>query len=164
MSKFSIKEELKNLSPTNPHHVLALGFGSGLSPIIPGTIGTLAAIPFYLILSYLTPMAYLAAIVLGLIVGIYSCHRTTRDIGIDDHGGIVWDEFIGFFITMIGAPAGWGWIVIGFILFRIFDILKPQPIRWIDSHLSGGLGIMLDDVLAGAMALIVLQALAFFIL
>lgn len=143
-----------------PHHWLAFGFGSGLSPWAPGTAGTLAAIPLYLLLAQLPLALYLALLVLLFLIGIWACDRTSADLGVHDAPAIVWDEFVGFFITMAAAPAGWIWIPIGFLLFRLFDILKPWPIGWLDRQVEGGLGIMLDDVLAGAMAWLVLQLLA----
>lgn len=143
-----------------PHHWLAFGFGSGLSPWAPGTAGTLAAIPLYLLLAQLPLALYLALLVLLFLIGIWACERTSADLGVHDAPAIVWDEFVGFFITMAAAPAGWIWIAIGFALFRLFDILKPWPIGWLDRQVGGGLGIMIDDVLAGAMAWVVLQLLA----
>ena len=147
----------------NPIHFLAFGLGSGASPKAPGTVGTLAAIPFFLLLQPLALHWYLLVLVVTFVIGIYLCGKTSDDLGVHDHGGIVWDEFVGYWITMFAAPAGWLWIIIGFILFRIFDIAKPWPIGWADKHVHGGLGIMLDDVLAGLMALACLQLLALFI-
>lgn len=144
----------------DPVHVLAFGFGSGLSAIAPGTVGTLAAVPLYLMLQVLPLWAYLLSTLLVILLGIAICGISARRLGVHDHPGIVWDEFAGFFVTMIAAPAGWVWILIGFVLFRFFDVLKPWPIGWLDRRLHGGLGIMLDDVLAGIYALIVLQLLA----
>lgn len=141
----------------NPIHFVAFGFGSGAAPVAPGTFGTLAAIPFYLLLQYLPLSSYLLVMAVAFAVGCWLCEITSRDIGVHDHGGIVWDEFVGFWITMIAAPPGWLWIIVGFVLFRFFDILKPWPIRWIDKKVHGGFGIMLDDVLAGLFALAVLQ-------
>ncbi len=143
----------------NPIHFVAFGFGSGAAPVAPGTFGTLAAVPFYLLLQYLPLGSYLLVLVVAFAVGCWLCDITSRDIGVHDHGGIVWDEFVGFWITMIAAPPGWLWIVIGFALFRLFDILKPWPIRWVDKRVHGGFGIMLDDVLAGIFALAALQLL-----
>lgn len=143
----------------DPVHFLAFGFGSGLAPWAPGTAGTLVAVPLYLLLAPLPLVAYLAIIVLGFAVGVYLCGASSRKLGVHDHSGIVWDEFIGFFITMIAAPAGGLWLLLGFLLFRLFDVLKPWPIRWLDRHVHGGVGIMLDDVLAGVYALAVLQLL-----
>ena len=93
----------------------------------------------------------------GFALGVWICDRTARDLGVHDHPAIVWDEVIGYFVTMITAPPGWVWIVAGFALFRLFDILKPWPIRWIDRHVHGGVGIMLDDVLAGVFAWLSMQ-------
>ena len=157
------KPELAALKLSNPLHLLALGFGSGLSPVMPGTMGTLAAIPLYLLVQGLPLWAYLGLLVLGFVAGIKICEAATRAIGRHDHGAIVWDEIIGFGITMIAAPAGWGWIAAGFVLFRIFDIAKPWPIRWFDRRVHGGVGIMLDDVIAGLFALACLQGLAAFL-
>jgi phosphatidylglycerophosphatase A len=92
------------------------------------------------------------------------CGKTASDIGVHDHGGIVWDEFIGFWLTMFLAPPGLIWLVLGFALFRLFDIIKPWPIRWFDKHVHGGFGIMIDDVLAGLMALVCLQLIAALVL
>ncbi|MCW8884519.1 MAG: phosphatidylglycerophosphatase A [Motiliproteus sp.] len=141
----------------NPVHLLAFGFGSGLAPKAPGTWGTLAAVPPYLLLAELPLLPYLAIILISFVIGIYLCGRTSEDLGVHDHGGIVWDEFVGLWITLIAVPAGWQWLLAGFVLFRIFDIAKPWPIRWADKQVSGGFGIMLDDVLAGVYAWACLQ-------
>jgi len=140
-----------------PIQFLALGFGSGLAPKAPGTFGTLTAIPLFLLLTMLTPLNYLLAVVLMSVAGVYICGKAAADVGVHDHPAIVWDEFIGFFITMFMIPVSWQSILVGFILFRLFDILKPWPISFIDKNLSGGLGIMLDDILAGAFALVIMQ-------
>lgn len=145
----------------NPIHFLAFGLGSGASPKAPGTVGTLAAIIPYLWFQHWSLSAYLIMLVVTTLVGIWLCDRTSKDIGVHDHGGIVWDEFVGFWLTMTMAPAGWGWIVLGFILFRIFDIFKPWPIHWADQKVSGGVGIMLDDIIAGIYAAAILQFMAF---
>jgi len=143
----------------NPLHLLAFGLGSGGVPKAPGTAGTLAAIPLYLLLSSCSVTVYLAVVVTMLIFGVWLCGKVSEDLGVHDHGGIVWDEWVGFLITMIWAPTGWLWVLIGFSLFRLFDIWKPWPIGYLDRHLSGGLGIMLDDVLAGVYSLVLLQVL-----
>ena len=142
----------------NPVHFLAFGFGSGCAPKAPGTAGTLAAVPLYLLLGQLPWILYLAAVLLALLAGIWICGRTSRDLGVHDHGGIVWDEFVGYWLTMALAPQGWFWVCGGFLVFRFFDILKPFPIGWLDSKVGGGLGIMLDDVLAGIYGWFCLQA------
>jgi len=137
----------------NPIHGLAFGFGSGLSPKAPGTMGTLAAIPLYLLMSSLPLGWYVAVLIATFGIGVYLCDKTSKDLGVHDHPGIVWDEFVGYWITMLAAPAGWLWIVVGFLWFRLFDVLKPWPINWLDAKVEGGFGIMIDDVLAGFMAL-----------
>ncbi|MGM0594395.1 MAG: phosphatidylglycerophosphatase A family protein [Pseudomonadota bacterium] len=147
----------------DPRHFLALGFGSGLAPVAPGTFGTLAALPLYLLLQPLAPLLYLAVVLLALIVGVWLCQVTARQLGVHDHPGIVWDEFVGLWITLFAAPGGWYWLLLGFLLFRFFDVIKPWPIRWIDRRVEGGLGIMLDDVLAGIFGLAVMQLLAWWI-
>jgi phosphatidylglycerophosphatase A len=146
---------------THPVHFLAFGFGSGLSPKAPGTAGTIVAVVLYLLLAQLPLTAYLLMLLMTFAAGIYLCDRSSKLLGVHDHGGIVWDEFVGYWITMLLAPSGWLWIVMGFFLFRLFDILKPFPINILDKHVDGGLGIMLDDVLAGIFACICLQLIAF---
>ncbi|MCK5918877.1 MAG: phosphatidylglycerophosphatase A [Cocleimonas sp.] len=142
---------------TNPIHFLAFGFGSGLAPFAPGTFGTLAAIPLYLLMINFSLPVYLVITLFSVFIGFWLCGRSSEMLGVHDHSGIVWDEFAGFFITMIAAPQGWQWIVIGFALFRLFDIWKPWPINIIDKKVQGGVGIMMDDVIAGIYALVVLQ-------
>ncbi|MBT3348121.1 MAG: phosphatidylglycerophosphatase A [Thiotrichales bacterium] len=142
---------------SSPTHLFAFGFGSGLAPIAPGTAGTLAAIPIYLLIEGLSLPLYLGFILISFLFGVVICGRTGDALGEHDHGGIVWDEFVGFWITMIAAPSGWIWIALGFILFRIFDIWKPWPINWADQKVAGGLGVMLDDVIAGVYAALFLQ-------
>ncbi len=140
-----------------PIQFLALGFGSGLAPKAPGTFGTLAAIPLFLLLAMLPPSLYLIAVILMSIAGIYICGKAAEDVGVHDHPAIVWDEFVGFFITMFMVPVSWQSVLVGFLLFRLFDILKPWPISFIDKKMTGGLGIMFDDVLAGVFALVIMQ-------
>jgi phosphatidylglycerophosphatase A len=147
----------------NPIHLLAFGFGSGAAPKAPGTWGTLAAVLIYWPLSQLSPEHYLLMLLVASVMGIYICGQTARDLGVHDHGSIVWDEFVGFWITMFAAPVGWVWVVVGFVLFRFFDIIKPWPISWIDKKITGGFGIMLDDVIAGVMAAVVLQGIAWWL-
>ena len=147
----------------NPIHLLAFGFGSGAAPKAPGTWGTLAAVLIYWPLSQLSPEHYLLMLLVTSVMGIYICGQTAKDLGVHDHGSIVWDEFVGFWITMFAAPVGWVWVVVGFVLFRFFDIIKPWPISWIDKKITGGFGIMLDDVIAGVMAAVVLQGIAWWL-
>lgn len=141
----------------NPLHLLSLGFGSGLMPFAPGTFGTLMAIPFYLVIAQLDVPYYLAFILFAFGLGVYLCQYTSTALGVHDHSGIVWDEFVGFWITMIAVPVTWQWIVAGFVLFRVFDIVKPWPVKVVDKRMTGGFGIMFDDVLAGLYALGCLQ-------
>ena len=144
---------------TNPVHFLAFGFGSGLAPFAPGTFGTLAAIPLYLLMQPLSLPLYLLITVVVCIVGIWICGKSSEILGVHDHSGIVWDEFAGYFITMIAAPTGWFWVLLGFALFRLFDIWKPWPISVLDKKVHGGFGIMVDDILAGVFALGCLQVI-----
>lgn len=142
----------------NPVHFLAFGLGSGAAPVAPGTFGTLAAVPLYLLLAQLPLLLYLLAVLLAFAVGVWLCGRCAADLGEHDHGGIVWDEFVGYWLTMLAAPEGWQWVLAGFVLFRFFDVLKPFPISYFDRHIHGGFGIMFDDALAGSFAWFVLQA------
>ena len=119
------------------------------------------AVILYLLLSRLPLPVYLLILLLAFAGGIYLCGRSSELLGVHDHGGIVWDEFVGYWITMLVAPAGWQWILIGFVLFRLFDILKPFPINVFDRHVHGGLGIMIDDAIAGSFAWLCLQLIAF---
>lgn len=156
----------ERLSPRlllHPTGLLALGFGSGLVPGAPGTAGTVAAIPVYLLVQALDWPLYLALTALLFVAGIAICARTARRLGVHDHPGIVWDEIVGYLVTMTLAPSGWPWIVTGFVLFRFFDVIKPWPIRWCDRHVHGGFGIMLDDLIAGLFAAALLQLLAVYL-
>ena len=143
----------------NPIHLLAFGFGAGLSPKAPGTMGTIVAVLIYLLLPSMPPIIYAGLILLSFVFGIWICGKTAEDLGVHDHGGIVWDEFVGYWVTMFMAPSGLFWVLLGFVLFRLLDIFKPWPIKWADKELAGGLGIMLDDVLAGIMAALCMKAL-----
>lgn len=142
-------------------HWLAQGFGAGRIPYAPGTFGTLVAVPIYLLLMGLAPWLYGAVVLLLFAVGVWAVSVTGHDLGAHDHQSIVLDEVVGFLITMFLAPPGWVWIVTGFVLFRLFDTWKPYPICLIDRRLNNGLGCMLDDVLAGVYALVVLQGAAY---
>lgn len=159
-----MKRPKRNVVPPsvwrNPIHFLAFGFGSGTAPYAPGTFGTVAAIPLYLLLvHFLEWPAYLAVVGLLFVFGVWLCSRTERDIGVHDHSGIVWDEFVGYFVTMAFIPPVWPWVIAGFFLFRLFDIWKPFPIRQAERRFGGGFGNMIDDLLAGIYANLVLQLL-----
>ncbi len=143
----------------NPVHLLSLGFGSGLAAKAPGTFGALAALPFWYALQFLPPVYYVLVLILAFALGVYLCGATADALGVHDHGGIVWDEFVGLWIALFMVPMHFGWIALGFALFRLFDIWKPWPIRLLDAKVHGGFGIMIDDVLAGIYAYLVLQFL-----
>lgn len=147
---------------SNPICFLAFGFGSGLAPKAPGTFGTLAAMPLYLLASKLSLSAYVGLTVLLFLIGVWLCGRCEQILSVRDHSGIVWDEFVGLFITLAGTPVSWPAMAAGFFLFRLFDVLKPWPISWFDRRIHGGLGIMLDDAVAGLFAWSVLFALLHF--
>lgn len=150
---------VKDLSSTA--NFIALGAGLGLAPKAPGTFGTLLGIP----LLFLMPAnlaVYLIVVVVLFALGVWCCDVCAKNLGVHDHPGIVWDEVVGYLITMIAVPKTFTWIVVGFILFRFFDILKPWPISWVDKQVEGGMGIMLDDVLAAIFALIVIHIALYF--
>jgi phosphatidylglycerophosphatase A len=142
-------------------HLLSLGFGTGLVPKLPGTAGTVVGVVLFLPLQYLPWQYYLAVTLVMFVAGIWLCGRTADRLGVHDHPAIVWDEIVGYLVTMCLAPPGWMWLLAGFILFRIFDIWKPWPIRWLDKQVRGGLGIMLDDLLAAVYAMICIQIIAY---
>jgi len=138
---------------SDPVLFLAFGFGSGLAKKAPGTFGTLAAVPLYLALVQAQSLiVYSVVTLLVILVGVWICGQAAEKLGEHDFGGIVWDEIAGLLVTMWLVPFTWQAVALGFILFRVFDIVKPWPIRWIDRQVHGGLGIMLDDVLAGVFA------------
>jgi phosphatidylglycerophosphatase A len=151
---------LPKLILTTPEHFIAFGFGLGLAPVAPGTFGTLAALPFWLVLMWLPLQWYALALGVLFAFGCWVCGRSARLLGKDDYGGIVFDEIVGFLVTCIPLlPAlhlkqGYfaHWLVAAFVLFRFFDVLKPWPIRELERRIHGGFGIMLDDVLAGVYA------------
>ncbi len=157
------KDLLQRVRLSKPSHLLAFGFGSGLARFMPGTFGSLAAIPFVYALSFLPLWGYLLLTLLATLVGIWICDVAAEDLKVHDHPSIVWDEFAGMFITFIAIPLNPLSLILGFALFRFFDIVKPWPIRWADKQVEGGLGIMLDDVIAGVFAAVALHAVLFFI-
>lgn len=142
---------------THPVHLLAYGFGAGLFPKAPGTMGTVVAIPIYLLLMWAGPAVYFGFLAVALVAGVYICGYTAKRMGVDDPGPVVWDEVVGYLITMIWVPLGAIWVLAGFLLFRLFDIWKPWPIGWFDRNVKGGLGIMLDDVVAAIFACAILN-------
>ncbi|MCO5107994.1 MAG: phosphatidylglycerophosphatase A [Burkholderiaceae bacterium] len=135
--------------------LLALGFGSGLSPRAPGTVGTLWAwLAFVVLDRWLEPAAWAAVLVVGAAVGIWACGKTARDLGVADHGSIVWDEIVAFWLVLLFVPAGFAAQFAAFLVFRFFDIVKPPPIRYFDATLEGGFGVMFDDLLAALYTLL----------
>ncbi len=144
----------------HPAHFIALGFGAGLSPVAPGTMGTLVAIPMALLLrAYGGEMAYVAVVVLLLAIGAWAAHVTGRSLGVPDSGAIVIDEIAAFLLVLFFVGPGWVRVVIAFAIFRAFDIFKPPPIRQLDASMKNGVGVMLDDVLAAGYTLVVLALL-----
>jgi phosphatidylglycerophosphatase A len=168
MSIFLATEFGKNkLTPkqimTDPVLFLAFGFGSGLAKKAPGTCGTVAAVPLYWLFAHSNSWLYSVLTLLVTAVGVWICDSAAKKLAEHDFGGIVWDEIAGYLITLWFVPYSVSAMLWGFVLFRVFDILKPFPIRWIDKHVEGGLGIMLDDVLAAIFAGILLRLIMNFI-
>ena len=147
--------------PRSALHWIAFGAGAGLAPRAPGTAGTAVAIPIYATLAAQPIATYLLAVALVTAAGIWICGRAARDLGVHDHPGIVLDEIAGFLVTMTALPFDWPWIVAGFVAFRVLDIAKPWPISLADRKIGGGLGIVLDDVMAGALACAALHAVRY---
>jgi phosphatidylglycerophosphatase A len=143
----------------DPVHLLAFGFGSGAAARAPGTWGSLAAIPIWLVFVWVPPVVYWVIVLIAFLVGIWLCGKTASDLKVHDHGGIVWDEFVGMWIVLGLFPGSLLGVLMAFALFRLFDVVKPWPISWLDKHLPGGLGIMFDDVVAGFMAMASLFAI-----
>lgn len=140
---------------SHPAHLLSFGFGSGLMRKAPGTFGTLVAFPLYWFLaSRLPDVVFLFVLVMAFALGVLICNITGKALGVADYGGIVWDEIVAFMLVLFFTPPGWGWALLAFVLFRIFDIVKPPPIRYFDSNWHGGLGVMFDDLLAAGYALL----------
>ena len=151
--------QLRKVALSTPAGFLAFGFGAGLSPRAPGTVGTLVAIPIALLLDSQPVLLQLALVTLLFVAGIYFCGQTSRRLGVHDHGGIVWDEITGFLYCAIAAPATVTGYIAAVVLFRIFDIFKPWPIRMVDEKLKGGFGIMFDDIIAAAYTAAILVSL-----
>ncbi len=141
----------------HPANIFSFGFGTGLSRYAPGTVGSLLGIPAFLLLPYHNIPVYLLWVIALFAFGVWCCSATTRYLDTHDHGGIVWDELVGMLIALIAVPASLPYLLLGFLLFRLFDIWKPWPIGWVDKRVHGGFGIMLDDIIAGVMACIAMQ-------
>jgi phosphatidylglycerophosphatase A len=142
---------------SHPAHFVALGFGSGLAPFAPGTFGTLLALPiFWWLEPRLKPTDFLILLGGMYVVGVWVCDKTGRDMGVEDHKAIVWDEITAFLIVLFFTPGTLLWQAFAFLLFRLFDIFKPGPIHAIERMFRGGFGVMVDDVVAAFFALICL--------
>lgn len=143
----------------HPAHLIAFGFGSGLVPKAPGTAGTLLGLPLYWAILAIAPDLpnQIILLVATFVLGVWACGRAGRALGVADHGGMVWDEIVGFALVLLFIPAGVAWLVLAFALFRLFDILKPWPIRLADTRLKGGFGVMFDDLLAALYAIAVIK-------
>ena len=142
----------------HPAGWLATGLGCGFAPRAPGTVGTLAALlPWWLWLRELPPWHYALVLGCAFALGVWAADWVIAQIGIEDPGVVVWDEFTGVWLALFLAPPGWTWMLAGFAFFRLFDIWKPWPVRWADRAVHGGFGAMFDDLLAGAYAWLALQ-------
>jgi phosphatidylglycerophosphatase A len=140
-------------------HFLALGFGTGLSPLAPGTVGTLLAFPLYAVLAQRLSPAVVAGAIAGLFaMGVWACGRAGRDLGLADHGSMNWDEIVAFLAVLLFTPPGLAWQAAAFLAFRFFDVVKPPPIRHVERKVKGGLGVMLDDLIAAFYTLLLLAA------
>jgi phosphatidylglycerophosphatase A len=142
-----------------PAHFFALGFGAGLSKVAPGTLGTLVALPLFSILMQAPELVHYTTILVLFVLGIPLCEVAGKNLGVSDHGSIVWDEIVAMLLVLEFTPLAWQWWVVAFLLFRLFDIWKPFPIRQCDAKLKGGFGVMFDDLLAAIYAIITLKAL-----
>ncbi len=146
----------------HPAHFVACGFGSGLSPRAPGTAGTVFAwLSFPLLRPWMSDLELLGFLALCFVVGIAAVHKTGSDLGVVDHGSIVWDEIVPFWLVLLFCPPGWLWQATAFFLFRFFDISKLQPARYFDEKVKNGFGVMSDDLVAAGYALLVLAVLRF---
>lgn len=142
---------------SSPAHLVAMGFGTGLSPFAPGTVGTLLGFPLYWLLAqWLSPLAIVAVAVPLFAIGAWACQRTGRALGVADHGSMVWDEVVAFLVILAFTPPTFGWQVAAFFVFRFFDVVKPPPVRYFDRTLKNGFGVMFDDLLAAVYTLVAL--------
>jgi phosphatidylglycerophosphatase A len=161
----SLMIRARQIALGSPDGFLAFGLGSGLLTRAPGTMGTLVAVPFALLLPMLDGFSFAAFILVAFLGGCWICGRVAERLGVEDYGGIVWDEMVGYWIAVAWVPLEWYWLLAGFVLFRFFDIVKPWPIDALDAKIEGGFGIMLDDVVAGVYTAILLAGAeaAFFV-
>ena len=144
---------------SHPARLVAFGFGAGLVPVAPGTWGKLLALPVFLLVSpRLEPVEFLLMLLALFALGVWACDVTGRSLGNSDHGGMVWDETVAFLLVLFFTPAGLHWQALAFLIFRLFDILKPPPIRYYERTFKNGFGVMLDDLIAAFYTLLVLAA------
>lgn len=150
---------------SHPAHFIACGLGSGLSPFAPGTAGTLFAWATFPVLRHTLPtdLPLLVFLLVCFVGGVVAAHRTGRDLGVVDHGSIVWDEIVPFWLVLVFCPAGWLWQTAAFFLFRVYDIVKPYPANYFDEKVKNGFGVMADDVFAGAYTILTLAVAKFVI-
>lgn len=141
---------------SNPLHFIALGFGTGLSRVAPGTVGTLIGFPLFLLLGVFDVAVQWGVIVLLFVFGCHVCDVTGKALGVSDHGGIVWDEIVAYCMVLMTVPQHWAWWLAAFAAFRFFDIVKPWPIGWLDRRFKNGFGVMVDDLMAAIYAILVL--------
>ncbi len=144
---------------SHPAHFFGLGFGSGLAKKAPGTFGTLVGLPLFWLIMPLSLFSQLIIIAALFLIGIYFCEKTGETLGVSDHGGIVWDEIVAMMLVLTATISQWQWWLTAFVLFRLFDIWKPFPIRQCDAKLKDGFGVMFDDLLAAIYAIISLKVL-----
>ncbi len=154
-----VKQPNLQLLLQHPAHFFGLGFGSGLAKKAPGTFGTLVGLPLFWLISVYTFPTQLVVITVLFITGIYFCDKTGQAIGVADHGAIVWDEIVAMMLVLAFTQNQWQWWLTAFLLFRLFDIWKPYPIRQCDAKLKNGFGVMFDDLLAAIYAILSLKAL-----
>jgi len=142
---------------SHPAHFIALGFGAGLVPVAPGTAGTLLALPLWWTFGGAgDPVRLLAVLAFLFGLGVWACGVSGRDLGVADHGAMVWDEVVAFLLVLALVPDDAWWQAAAFCLFRAFDIVKPAPIRQLEARFKGGFGVMIDDILAAGYTLLVL--------
>lgn len=148
-----------------PVCLLGFGFGTGLAPKAPGTFGTLPALPITaaLFAAGLGAWQIVFLCIILFFIGIYICGATEKALGVADYGGIVWDEIVAMMLVLAFVPQTFAWWLAAFVVFRLFDALKPWPIKWFDARLHGGFGIMWDDILAALFSLLVLKLWQFWI-
>jgi len=147
----------------HPAHFLALGAGAGLAKKAPGTFGTLLGLPLFFLIVPLQIDLQISIIFILFLVGIYCCEKTGQALGVSDHGSIVWDEIVAMMLVLTFTPLQWQWWLAAFALFRLYDIWKPVPIRQCDAKIKGGLGVMMDDILAAVYAILSLKLLLWLI-